>query len=58
MNHPFDEVEPRRAGGDEVESEAGVAVEPGPHVGVLVGAVVVDDEVDSLGLVDGAVDMA
>ena len=32
----------------EVEDEAGVAVEPGAHLGMLVGGVVVEDDMDDL----------
>ena len=39
---PLDQVQPRRAGGREVEVEAGVLGQPGDDVRVLVGAVVVD----------------
>jgi hypothetical protein len=42
----FDEVEPRARGRDEVEMEAGVFREPRLDVGVFVGAVVVDDQVE------------
>ena len=43
----FHQVEPAGAGGDEVRDEAGVALEPRLHVGVLVGAVVVHHQVQS-----------
>jgi len=41
----LDEVEPGARGRDEVEVEARVTLEPRVDVGVLVGAVVVDDQV-------------
>ena len=41
----LDEVEPRARGRGEVQVEARVLGKPGVDVGVLVGAVVVDDQV-------------
>ena len=41
-------VEPGCAGGGEVEGPAGVADEPGAHLGVLVGGIVVDHGVNHL----------
>jgi len=40
------EVQPRRAGGREVQLEAGVLCQPGLHVGRLVGGVVVEHQMD------------
>ena len=42
---PLDHVEPGGAGGREVHDEARVFDEPGLHVGMLMGRVVVDDQV-------------
>src|SRR4051812_28357746 len=44
----LDRVEPRAGGGREVEGEAGMAGEPGEHLRLLVGGVVVEDDVDDL----------
>jgi hypothetical protein len=44
----FDGIEPGGRFGRVVEGEAGMVVEPGPHPGVFVAAVVVEDEVDEL----------
>ena len=44
----LDGVEPRARGRREVEGEARMAVEPGTHLGVLVGGVIVEDDVDGL----------
>ncbi len=44
----LDRVEPRARGRREVEGEALMAVEPGAHLRVLVGGVVVEDDVDGL----------
>jgi len=44
----FDGVEPARRGRCEMEDEAGMATEPGVHLGMLVGGVVVEDDVDNL----------
>ena len=40
----FDQIDPGGRGRSEVEVEAGVALEPSLDLGVLVGRVVVDDE--------------
>ena len=40
--------EPGAGGRGEVEGEAGVAGEPGDHLRLLVGGVVVEDDVDDL----------
>src|SRR3954471_16061284 len=44
----LDRVEPGARGGREVEDEAGVAGEPSQHLWLLVGGVVVEDDVDDL----------
>ena len=44
----LDGVEPGARGRREVEGEARMAVEPGAHLRVLVGGVVVEDDVDGL----------
>jgi hypothetical protein len=44
----IDRVEPRARGRREVEGETQMAVEPGTHLGVLVGGVIVEDDVDGL----------
>ncbi len=44
----FDRVEPGTRGRREVEGEALVAAEPGAHLGVLVGSIVVEDDVHGL----------
>ena len=44
----FDGIEPRARGRGEVESEALMAIEPSSHLGMLVGSVVVEDDVDGL----------
>ena len=44
----LDRVEPGAGGRREVEGEARMAVEPGAHLRVLVGGVVVEDDVDDL----------
>src|SRR6056297_84407 len=54
----LDEVHPGRAGGREMQLEAGMFLEPGPHLGRLVGRVVVEDEMDVARLSDSAVDAA
>src|SRR3990172_9031876 len=41
----LDQVEPRRGGGCEVEMEARMLGEPALHLGMVVGAVVVEDHV-------------
>src|SRR5215207_1146281 len=44
----LDRVEPRARGRREVEGDARVAGEPGDHLGLLMGGVVVEDDVDEL----------
>src|SRR5690242_14396557 len=44
----FDRIEPRGRGRGVMEDKAGVPVEPGANPGVLVGGVVVEDDVDDL----------
>src|SRR5262249_46825898 len=44
----LDGVEARARGRGEVEGEGLMAVEPGAHLGMLVGGVVVEDDVDGL----------
>lgn len=41
-------VEPRARGRREVEGEALMAVEPGAHLGILVGGIIVEDDVHGL----------
>ena len=41
----LDQVDPGGGSRREVEAEAGVALEPSPDLGVLVGSVVVDDQI-------------
>jgi len=43
---PFDEIQSRGGGGEEVEVDATLAFQPVLHLGVLVGGVVVQDEVE------------
>src|SRR3954453_14006978 len=45
---PLDGVEPRGRGRGEVEGPAGMALQPRHHLGMLMGAVVVEDGVDQL----------
>ena len=52
------EVHPGRAGGREMQFEARVFLQPGLHIGRLVGGVVVEDQVDVVGLLHGPVDAA
>jgi len=52
----LDRVEPGGAGRGEVEGPAGMAAQPGDHLGVLVGGVVVEDGVDGLARRDLALD--
>src|ERR671918_731867 len=40
----LDKIHPARAGGDEVRHESGIALQPGLHFRVLVGSVVVHDQ--------------
>jgi len=47
---PLDGVEPRRRGWREVEGEAWMSAQPLHDLGVLVGGVVVEDDVHSLAL--------
>src|ERR1700733_9072813 len=54
----FDGIEPRRRGGSEVEDPAWMAGEPGASLGVLVGAVIVEDGMDHLAGWNGALDLA
>ena len=44
----LDRIEPGGRGRGEVERPARVALKPGPHPGVLVGRVIVEDDVDRL----------
>ena len=44
----FDSVEPGAVDRYEMEGEAPVAAEPGAHLGMLVGGVVVEDHMDAL----------
>jgi hypothetical protein len=43
----LDQIEPGGTGGDEVELEPRVFLQPGAHLRVFVGAVVIQDEVQS-----------
>ena len=52
----LDQVQPRRRGRGEVQVEPRVLGQPGLDVGVLVGGVVVQDQVDLQALGDLAVD--
>ena len=52
----LDRVQPGARGGGEVEDPARVPGQPAPHFGVLVGAVVVEDDVDHLARRHGALD--
>ena len=42
----LDSVGPRTGCGREVEGEAAMAIKPGPNLGVLMGGVVVEDDMD------------
>jgi len=42
----LDQIEPAGAGGNEVQDEAGMLLEPALHEGVFVRAIVVEDEVE------------
>ena len=44
----LDSIGPRTRCGREVEGEAAMTVKPGPNLGMLMGSVVVEDDVDSL----------
>ena len=52
----FDRIEPGGRGRGVMEDKAGVPVEPGADPGVLVGGVVVEDDVDDLAGRDVGVD--
>ena len=52
----LDSVDPRTGFGREVEHPARMAGEPGPDLGVPVGAIVIDDGMDHLAGRDGALD--
>ena len=43
---PFDEIDPRGRGRGEVKVEAGMALEPRLDLGMLVGGVIVDNEME------------
>jgi len=45
---PFDRIDPRARGWGEMESEALMPLQPSFDVGVLVGGVVVEDDMDCL----------
>lgn len=51
-------VQPGRAGWREVQLEARMFLQPGPHLGRLVGGIVVEDDVDVARLSDCAVNAA
>src|SRR5665213_158213 len=53
----FHGVQPGGAGRGEVEGDAWVAGQPGDYLGVLVGGVVVEDDMHGLGGRDGLVDV-
>ena len=52
----LDQVEPGRTGGCEMQFEAGVFLQPGLHLGGLVGSVVVEHEMDVSWFEDRAID--
>ena len=54
----LDEVHPGRAGGREMQLEAGMLLQPGLHLGRLVGRVVVKNQMDVAGFLHGPVDAA
>lgn len=54
----LDEVHPGRACGREMQLEAGMLLQPGLHLGRLVGGVVVEHEMDVAGLLHRPVDTA
>ena len=54
----LDEVHPGRACGREVQLETGVLFQPGPHLGRLVGGVVIENQVDVARFLHGPVDAA
>ena len=51
----FDHVQPGRAGWREMQLEARAFVQPGLHLGRLVGRIIVEHEMDVARLEDGAV---
>lgn len=53
---PLDRIQPGRRCRDEVERPARMPGQPGAHLGMFVGAVVVEDDVDGLALGDVAFD--
>jgi len=55
---PFHHIEPRGAGGSEVQMKARVARQPALHFGVLMGGVVIADQVQLPVGGDGLVDQA
>src|SRR6056297_1512702 len=54
----FDEVQPGRACGREMQFEAWVFLQPRPHLGRLVGGVVVENQMDVARFLHGPVDPA
>ena len=54
----LDEVQPGRAGGCEVQLEPGMLLQPGLHLGRLVGGVVVENQMDVARFLHGPVDPA
>jgi len=52
----LDEVHPGRAGGCEMQLEAGMLFQPGLHLGRLVGRVVVENQMDVARFLHGPVD--
>jgi hypothetical protein len=49
MESPFNEIEPRTAGGNTVHGELRLALEPAQHRGMFMGRVVVPDQVQRPG---------
>ena len=54
----LDEVQPGRAGGCEMQLEAGMLFQPGLHLGRFVGGVVVENQMDVARFLHGSVDAA
>ena len=54
----LDQIEPRHGGRDEVEVDPRMPLKPGPYAGMLVGGVVVQDEVEVKIRIGRALDFA